>query len=82
MWVKPQGTTSPESMNTYRKTLSPTSLNICGNHVNIYIYIYIYIFSIYKTFLKNVLQGLPITYQNKAKMPGKRRKCLVKCLSH
>ena len=33
MWVKPQGTSLPESMNTYRKTLSPTSLNICGNHV-------------------------------------------------
>ena len=26
-------TSLPESMNTYRKTLSPTSLNICGNHV-------------------------------------------------
>ena len=32
-WVEPQDTSSPESMNTYRKTLSPTSLNICGNHV-------------------------------------------------
>ena len=28
MWVKPQGTSSPESVNTYRKTPSPTSLNI------------------------------------------------------
>ena len=26
MWVKPKGTSLPESMNTYRKTLSPTSL--------------------------------------------------------
>ena len=33
MWVKPQGTSSPESMNKYRKTLSPASLNICKNHV-------------------------------------------------
>ena len=33
MWVKPQDTSSPESMNTHRKTLSPTSLNICKNHV-------------------------------------------------
>ena len=37
MWVKPQGTSSPESMNTYRKTLSPTSLNICKNHVHVII---------------------------------------------
>ena len=35
MWVKPQDTSLPESMNTYRKTLSPTSLNICKNHVNV-----------------------------------------------
>ena len=35
MWVKPQGTSSPESMNTYRKTLSPTSLNICENRVHV-----------------------------------------------
>ena len=34
MWVKPQGTSSPESMNTYRKTLSLTSFNICKNHVS------------------------------------------------
>ena len=33
MRMKPQGTSSPESMNTYRKTLSSTSLNICKNHV-------------------------------------------------
>ena len=33
MWVKARGTSSPESMNTYRKTLSPTSLNICKNHI-------------------------------------------------
>ena len=38
MWVKPQGTSSPESMNTYRKTLSPTSLNICKNHVHVIVY--------------------------------------------
>ena len=34
MWVKPQGTSSPESMNTYKKFLSPTSLNICKNHAH------------------------------------------------
>ena len=33
MWVKPQDTSSPESINTYRNTLSPTFLNICKNRV-------------------------------------------------
>ena len=33
MWVKPQGTSLPESMNTYRKTLSPTSLNMRESRV-------------------------------------------------
>ena len=35
MSVKQQGTSSPESTNTYRKMLSPTSLNICKNHVHV-----------------------------------------------
>ena len=34
MWVKPQGTSS-ESMNTYRKVLSPASLNICKNRMHV-----------------------------------------------
>ena len=33
MRLKPQGTSSPESMNTYKKTLRPTSLNFCKNEV-------------------------------------------------
>ena len=35
VWVKPQGTSSTESMNTYRKTLCPISLNICKIHVHL-----------------------------------------------
>ena len=35
MWEKRQGTSSPESMNTYKETLSPTSWNICENHVHL-----------------------------------------------
>ena len=35
IWVKPKSTSSPESMNTYRKTLSLTSSNICENQVYI-----------------------------------------------
>ena len=33
MWVKPRGTLSLESINTYRETLSPITLNICKSHV-------------------------------------------------
>ena len=33
MGVKPLGPSSSESKNIYRKTLSPTSLNICKSHV-------------------------------------------------
>ena len=33
MWVKPQGTSSLESINTYRETRSPITLNICKSHV-------------------------------------------------
>ena len=35
------------------------------------------IFTIYETLFKNVITILPTTYQNKTKMPGKKRKCLV-----
>ena len=34
------------------------------------------IFTIYETF-ENVIKILPITYQNKTKMPGKNRNCLI-----
>ena len=37
MWVKPQGTSSPESMSTYRKALGPTSLNISENRVHAFL---------------------------------------------
>ena len=35
------------------------------------------IFVIYEILLENVITILPITYQNKSKMPGKNRKCLA-----
>ena len=35
MWVKTQGTSSAESVNTYRETLIPTPFNICKDHVYI-----------------------------------------------
>ena len=34
-------------------------------------------FTIYETLLENIITILPRTYQNKTKMPGKNRKCLV-----
>ena len=38
VWMKPQDTSSPESMNTYRKILSLTSLSICKNYVHVKVY--------------------------------------------
>ena len=35
------------------------------------------IFVIYEILLENVITILPITYQNKSKLPRKNRKCLV-----
>ena len=35
------------------------------------------IFAMYETLFENVITILPITYQNKTKMPGKNRNCLV-----
>ena len=35
------------------------------------------IFTVYKTLFENVITILPISHQNKSKMPGKYRKCLV-----
>ena len=34
-------------------------------------------FTIHETLFKNVITILPISYQNKTKMPGQNRKCLV-----
>ena len=36
------------------------------------------VFAIYGTVFQGVLKILPITYQNKTKMPGKNKKCLYK----
>ena len=33
MWVKTQGNSSAESINTYRETLIPTPVNIYNDHV-------------------------------------------------
>ena len=38
---------------------------------------YFDIFTVYKTLFQNVKKILPIIFQNKTKMPGKNRQCLV-----
>ena len=35
------------------------------------------IFTIYETLFENLILVSPITYQNKTKIPGKNRKCIV-----
>ena len=45
--------------------------------IRVIIILNINIFTKYETLFKNIITILPITYQNKIKMPGKSRKCLV-----